>query len=1676
MTTATPPAAFLNQQQYALGQDMAQQQLAQRQAAMQQQEGAGSPQNAQTQLAAAAKYVQDQAAYTKNNQSLSNDLFSAIPDFIKTPAEWVGAKMYQVYTNVISRPITTAFIAGDLAQTGQGSLFDSQTWDHAYADAAHVSPGQVATMDFGHFFSGDSKYLIRGNSDGSIIWDHPDQVHNYFDHGTSQWVSGGMDAALSWYADPASLAGKYAGMAKDITYTKAVSKTANQTMMGAATVGAGKLVSATGAVSVGNFLKAAGTPGEIAASPVSTVIGLAGKVGGKDPATILEAQQAYRRSLTGNNIQNLIDSSTYKRMGNLIESQKASLGDRFPEWVTQQKWAQTSAGAGGMAQVLSEATTRDDIDSILKIGMGDPNEMSKLLKSNANLAVQAKNIAKQRTSLISNFGNMDTVDARQVNMAAIQQLKVDAQAIDDQSSHLTNQMQAFNALKDGLYFNNVTSPLASRAGQWIRTNAGLQTLSSGGESANAVAAFIQNQGTIMATSGRLLYNNLYARPMRVFGGALADVRPNGWVNLNDVNSHVEVRAEMDQSKVWSPTEIQTQVSKYINTPTAVRGNFLRDIESQTTQRMAQGYGLNEAQAKALYNQFDSLRGKAFANATQSYSPATIALKDGTQMHVHEIDDGQNGILLHPVLSSQLQQSHVFMDTENMDRILKYNARGLSKLLGENPDMALNEAAKQAASGLGGKAVKTINAYHALSSVLNTMWKFNTLFRLGYGPRAMSDDLLSQIAQFGGWQMTTRSASGATGQVMRRLGSVPWYDTTGYDAKLAGLEGGIASKQKLLDQANAKLINAKASIAESPSGRRYAAQAQVMHQANVDMYTTQLEDLKQQHMDLVGKRAKLGDRAILLPTGQVADAPFGGKQGRLYQDLNSGRRTMDVAMGGTSADLLNSLRAMDWKVYQRTDTGHMQAWVRGVNDQIKNDPAAMRVVKGDTPAALRNWIVYTNEGRAYYKKMALANLSPFDQADRVFAHVNHYLPPSPIPELRELRNAVASGRTDAQVATAMANVPMNLRPSVSGENLAAGLGHSYAIQAADKFMSGYYKIFNELPVETLSRNPLFAHIYDAHIQDMAKAGMETGITSFSPEYMSQMSQAARKLALQDVKKFTYNMDFETKLSHMVRNIAPFFGPTQEAYRRWARIVADKPEILARNALVYSSPSRAGYAVDQNGEKVTDGYATDPSTGKKYLVPKNQIHIQFQMPNSLAKTIEWASGANITQFGPVKADMPLQTFNMVMRDDPWFSPGYGPWVQMAANHFAKTVDPQIGDVMRKLGILPYGISKSDAAIMQGGLTRQISMDDSHNVQAVTLQMVQDYNYQYTNGLIKQMPSWNDIQSQAQHWVNLKAWLSGTSYMPISSSFKDPYQYFRDAYKIMQAQDPKNADANFMNKFGSSAYAFTQSLYKNNQGGLPATPDAVQKSREFAGFVSDAPHLAELITGNYAGSQGFSETAWQQQVNSGARTQMTAQEAWAVAQANLGWQQYSGMMAGLKAQLYQRGLDSFTAPGAKDLAKIKAAGIQLLSSPYAPDGISQSQYYNPEWTKAYGTRDPSKDDSQAIAMAKFINMPEIQKAIYDKSRPDLAGLQQYLILRQAVKMQLASQLGVKGGTDINSRINSGLKQNFTNQVMSLMEGNTRFEDLHDRFLSKDMFDHYASADDLTLAQQQAAVQTGG
>ena len=151
---------------------------------------------------------------------------------------------------------------------------------------------------------------------------------------------------------------------------------------------------------------------------------------------------------------------------------------------------------------------------------------------------------------------------------------------------------------------------------------------------------------------------------------------------------------------------------------------------------------------------------------------------------------------------------------------------------------------------------------------------------------------------------------------------------------------------------------------------------------------------------------------------------------------------------------------------------------------------------------------------------------------------------------------------------------------------------------DRSMTGWYTLINQMPARKLLRHPLFQQRYKAHLSDSLVKMRLQGDTHIDDSLRESLQEAARFKALDDVKKNTFTMDHETKMSYMMRNFGAFFGAQQESWNRWARIISDSPDILARVGQVYGAPSRAGITVDQDGNAIDGaGYTTDPITGEE-----------------------------------------------------------------------------------------------------------------------------------------------------------------------------------------------------------------------------------------------------------------------------------------------------------------------------------------------------------------------------------------------------------------------------------------------------------------------------------------------
>jgi hypothetical protein len=149
-----------------------------------------------------------------------------------------------------------------------------------------------------------------------------------------------------------------------------------------------------------------------------------------------------------------------------------------------------------------------------------------------------------------------------------------------------------------------------------------------------------------------------------------------------------------------------------------------------------------------------------------------------------------------------------------------------------------------------------------------------------------------------------------------------------------------------------------------------------------------------------------------------------------------------------------------------------------------------------------------------------------------------------------------------------------------------------------------------------------------------------------------------------------------------------------------------------------------ATDQDGNVLdSEGYVTDPVTGVKKLVPKSEMFIGVQVPDYLG-------GKALNKFAGVdenaRWNIPMNSLNLVLQGDPAWLPSAGPLVQMAANNYALQA-PETADIMRTLGILPFGPQKDwTQFVLPATLKRSGVGPEADTYQTMLFKMMQVEDY--------------------------------------------------------------------------------------------------------------------------------------------------------------------------------------------------------------------------------------------------------------------------------------------------------------------------------------------------------------
>ena len=1141
------------------------------------------------------------------------------------------------------------------------------------------------------------------------------------------------------------------------------------------------------------------------------------------------------------------------------------------------------------------------------------------------------------------------------------------------------------------------------------------------------------------------------------------------------NGYKELDAALQENKNIPRDVREKWVSDYITASPNDRNLKLIQIENDIAADVIRRYNaknpnkpLDMAMGRELYGELARMRRNAQAESSQRRTYGSATTTDpttGLPVRTAAVDSDGARLVPTPLFESQMANHHVLMDFDLFEKAVFANGSNWAKM--------------REKFGTGWTRTQKV------TDELTTYWKFAQLFRIGYAPRALADDFLGQVARFGGAAMLMRTASG-TADGMKDM-----FNATIRRNRTAQLRLDMVNKETQLNQMATMQANLKAQIT------RGKAKGQDVTQLEDDL-TTLIDDtmrVRDEHANLSAIAATGAAKKDVRIGREVFSPYFGGQQGELFADLSSGGRNMFNLMGTQTDWYLKEVRRRDWEHIDPVTHGaekHLAAWNRVISRQIAQSEIGKLAMAGKSESELAHWMRSTPEGRRYAHDVKPSARSVDEQARLVKAEVDHVMNPA-LPGMDQIRAAAIKGEDITQL---LKDTPLANRPMVNGETWRYAEGTSPVAQLMNSSINSFYKWANQLPAQKFLRHPLFGQSYKAHLADQLRIMRAQGVTHLDDTMRKAMEENARKGALDDVKKFTFTLDSESKMSYMLRNFGAFFGAQQESWNRWARIISDKPQVLPHVAQVYGAPARAGLVVDQDGNPVDGaGYSTNPLTGERKLTAYTDRKMLIQVP-------EYLGGKKLNKALGLDEDasfvIPMSSLELVLNNGDGALPvGAGPYVQIAANHFAQD-DPGFADWAKKMGVLPFGPQDSWTNFVNpttGQRLSQANDDMGQTKQRALFYMMQVENYKYEEGLRDTEPTWDELKDRADRWTIFRT--AAAFGLPFSVNGQDPYQFFRDEFQRLQKLDPNSADEKFYDKYGDSLYLFSQSMSKNNSG-LRPTAESVKMSKHYQDLIGDlGPEWAGAVVGS-EGDGVYSDGAFYYQKshsvdpasNTPDRSNMSAREAMDAAKIDRGWKQYNSIMDMVNADLFDRGLQSYSDDGAEDLEAMRKAAITVLTSPTLNG--EPNKWYNEAWTREFGKMDKAKYDINAQKWSKIVSDPEIwaKAALPDGTvgqRSDVYSMKTYLFYRAQMQAELARRDAEGGSADITAQSNNDLKTSWDDMVMNLMEQDTKFSWVHSRYFATDMgFNLDTKADeeeqqnllfgDASIIGEQAAPQQPG
>jgi hypothetical protein len=958
--------------------------------------------------------------------------------------------------------------------------------------------------------------------------------------------------------------------------------------------------------------------------------------------------------------------------------------------------------------------------------------------------------------------------------------------------------------------------------------------------------------------------------------------------------------------------------------------------------------------------------RAFSGATDANGVPVdmVILEDGTAYH-------------RPLLETHLANQTPTLDVDHVYRVLKNNAERVGALR----------------AGAG----KSFDVVKDAGMLVNDLWKFQTLLRLGYLQRNINDNQMRLFGYLGGLDHVRTMGENIGQGIMHKLSSV----------------SAAAARQDAVERV--RVLNKQ--IEDSLAGRPIK-----YHPLDEDPKVQALVDERDKWQQVVDNGPNPDDFAPHFGQGEITEGPYTrpdafGKRTSEYERYRaevSGEDMWANFAGGEMDRLLNKMRSDEWVTITGSDSRYVDHYLRVVNNQFRQSEIAMRLLRGDSPEAVTAWLK-SPEGRQLRRRLTHRWDSPEELVQANLENINHVIPDPAMRALAVERN-LRKGDVDR-----MFHEGQHTRPPINAAQIGYSLGVGKTAQVYNAIRDSYFKWMSSMPDNLMGRHPIYRQMYRGRLRQLLHQADPDLRGTLTPMEQRVLDEQARVWARREMKRIMFDVSSKSNVAHWARFVAPFFAAWEDSMVKYGRLVSRDPSLIPRAWMAWTAPNDMSLVevVDINGKPI-DSEHSRVSDNEYVRIPAGFLGKKFSQ-------------------GVV--DIPKASLNIALQGDPFWLPGFGPMVQAPVNEIAKT-RPQAEDVVSF--ILPYGTEDagflSYKKFLSSGLRNASRGQNDRMYSRMMVQVAATEAERYRQGLRDTKPTPKEIAQRTRNLYMLKVATSFTS--PFSIQYKSPYQFYIDEAHRYQEKYGVNADRKFLKDYGQDFYIFSTSLSKNSTG-IQATQRADKTARRLKDLIAGHPDFGWFFVGpdNTGTFSPGVYTAQQLRRVSPTSTETyrgsySPDEALARNNAELGWIEYQKLTAKLEAIRIQRGLSSMQVKGAEDLRAIKAQWLQE----------AKSQPWGHDWLNDYESRDEG-------TVRKFLEAASA--AVHDDriaSRPDIETMAEYLDARAKFQKILAARKANGGSASLTAQSNSDLAGIWAQITGILVDQNITFGDVYTRTLEND------------------------